>query len=282
MQKQFHTDPSDSKIKWRSSRHSQSVDPTINEKKPRLGRRESEPHSHEITYLYDVLSYNFPNDRVMWDLHHYFTKEGIEYDIQFDVSFFPRFSMSELLPSFRSSNFDNRVPALAINILSKSTYLNDVGLHADICRLINIPIYVIFCSHPIGSNIYTPPFLRVYMQDSKGTYIQKETRKIALREGEKMENIDVTALIDITAKVPFRLGLMERKVKYFKNKSVYRLILVHPTQLEIYWSKAEIFEKKYHQEKMSAEQEKTRADKLETELARYKENKTSNSKRTIK
>lgn len=105
------------------------------------------------------------------------------------------------------------------------------------------------------------------MQDSKGTYIQKETRKIALREGEQVENIDVTALIDVTVKVPFRLGLMERKVKYFKNKSIYLMILVHPTRLEIYWSKAETLERNLNQEK-------ARADKLEAELARYKEKNT--------
>jgi hypothetical protein len=60
---------------------------------PRLGRRESEPHSSEITYIHDVLTANFPESRTVWDLHHYFTGEkpplkGKKIDIQFDISFF--------------------------------------------------------------------------------------------------------------------------------------------------------------------------------------------------
>ena len=30
---------------------------------PRLGRRESEPHSLNVSYIHDVLSVNFPQDR---------------------------------------------------------------------------------------------------------------------------------------------------------------------------------------------------------------------------
>ena len=43
---------------------------------PRLGRRESEPHSFEITRIYDILATNFKDDRTIWDLHHYFEKDG--------------------------------------------------------------------------------------------------------------------------------------------------------------------------------------------------------------
>ena len=43
------------------------------EKEPlRLGRRESEPHAYEVVYLFEVLSYNFPESRTFLDLHHYF------------------------------------------------------------------------------------------------------------------------------------------------------------------------------------------------------------------
>ncbi len=49
--------------------------------KPRLGRRESEPHAAEVSYLYEVLSSNFPADRTMWDLLHYFQLEGEELDL---------------------------------------------------------------------------------------------------------------------------------------------------------------------------------------------------------
>ena len=52
-------------------------DPSV----PRLGRRESEPHSDEISYLYDFLTANFPNDKTTWDLHHYFEKDDLKIDI---------------------------------------------------------------------------------------------------------------------------------------------------------------------------------------------------------
>ena len=52
--------------------------PDKSEKEPlRLGRRESEPHSFEVTYIFNVLWKNFPESRTFWDLHHYF-KWGIK------------------------------------------------------------------------------------------------------------------------------------------------------------------------------------------------------------
>ncbi|MHA1370170.1 MAG: hypothetical protein ACTSRA_10700, partial [Promethearchaeota archaeon] len=33
---------------------------------PRLGRRESEPHSAEINYMHDVFTTNYPGGRVLW------------------------------------------------------------------------------------------------------------------------------------------------------------------------------------------------------------------------
>ena len=71
-----------------STRHRDAEPDTFDPNVPRLGRRESEPHSAEVTYLHDVLTTNFPEHRTMWDLHHYFKKEGAEFDIQFDISFF--------------------------------------------------------------------------------------------------------------------------------------------------------------------------------------------------
>ena len=53
-----------SEIKIRSridDRTSDLFDPN----KPRLGRRESEPHSLEVTYIHDVLTTNFPEGRAV-------------------------------------------------------------------------------------------------------------------------------------------------------------------------------------------------------------------------
>jgi len=69
-----------------SSRHRDAEPDTFDPNVPRLGRRENEPHSAEVTYLHDVLTTNFPNDRTLWDLHHYFRKEGMDIDLQFDIS----------------------------------------------------------------------------------------------------------------------------------------------------------------------------------------------------
>ena len=60
----------------------------------RLGRRESEPHSAEVSYLFEVLSTNYPSHRTLWDLHHYFGNDREQFDIQFDISLFLNFSIS--------------------------------------------------------------------------------------------------------------------------------------------------------------------------------------------
>ncbi len=95
---------------------------------PRLGRRESEPHSHEITYLYDALTHNYPNYRIIWDLHHYFSFQGERLDIQFDISFFMDLDIPITydLSSYNAEKYGNKVPTLAINILSNSTYGKDL------------------------------------------------------------------------------------------------------------------------------------------------------------
>ncbi|MHA1821864.1 MAG: hypothetical protein ACTSU2_13080 [Promethearchaeota archaeon] len=75
---------------FHSTRHDieeEEEDPWL-ENPPRLGRRESEPHSYEITRIYDILKTNFNDSRVTWDLYHYFNVDGDTLDIQFDVSFF--------------------------------------------------------------------------------------------------------------------------------------------------------------------------------------------------
>ena len=92
---------------------------TYDPKALRLGRRESEPHSEEVSYLHDVLETNFPNDRTMWDLHHYFIVGKEEIDFQLDISYFKGLDIPHTLSSYHAAKYGNRIPTLGINILSK-------------------------------------------------------------------------------------------------------------------------------------------------------------------
>lgn len=197
---------------------------------PRLGRRESEPHSAEVTYIFDVLQMNFPDSRVTWDLHHYFTIDTEEIDIQFDVSFFKDWTMPEALSSYKAKDFDNRIPTLAVNVLSKSTWRSDLSENVDLCRILGIPIYVVFSPFFVTSTVYRPPFLRVYILGDDGSYRQSELRKITLVEGGE---IDHDAVISVRDFLPFRFGLMELTRKHIEGLSLFRLILIAPDELRI-------------------------------------------------
>ena len=110
-----------------SKRHRDAEPDTFDPNVPRLGRRECEPHSAEVSYLHDVLTTNFLDDRTIWDLHHYFKKEGMDIDIQFDISYFKDLKIPYSLPSYKANEYGNRVPTIAINILSKSTWRSDLA-----------------------------------------------------------------------------------------------------------------------------------------------------------
>ncbi|RMG22040.1 MAG: hypothetical protein D6732_26325 [Methanobacteriota archaeon] len=102
-------------VTYLSSRHKQlERDDDDVHPKPRLGRRECEPHSDEINYLYDVLSTNYPEDRTLWDLHHYFLIEGEKIDIQFDISYFKGMQIPYRISSYDAQKFNHRVPTMAI------------------------------------------------------------------------------------------------------------------------------------------------------------------------
>ena len=156
---------------------------------PRLGRRESEPHSAEVTYMQDVLSQNFPEGRVLWDLHHYFIGKsgpikGKEVDIQFDISFFKDYTIPYTLSSYKSENYDYKVPDLAVNVLSKTTWRNDLSENVDVCKNLEIPVYAIFSPYSVASSIYNPPFLRVFILEEDGSYREEELREFTLKVGE--------------------------------------------------------------------------------------------------
>ncbi|MHA1791109.1 MAG: hypothetical protein ACTSVI_00605 [Promethearchaeota archaeon] len=214
----------DSRKTSNSTRHSAPDDgDDVNRSRPRLGRRESEPHSAEITHIYDVLSTNFPNDRVMWDLHHYFYIEGIKHDIQFDISFFKDFKLDKDLPSYDASKFNGKKPDLAINILSRSTWRNDIGLHVDICRVVGIPIYMIFLPYPVKGFPFQPPFLRIYFLKDNGDYHVKELKALSIdRSGELI----TSNFIDLAPTLSLKVGLVEKNRKYFPNHSEYRIIFM--------------------------------------------------------
>lgn len=221
---------------------------------PRIGRRESEPHSDGVSYIHDVLETNFPGDRATWDLHHYFTINEEEIDLQFDVSWFKDLQIEYTLSSYRAAEHENQVPVLAINILSKSTWHDDVGEHVDECRLVGIPVYVIFAPYDVGSRMYKPPFLRVYVMADNGEYQARESRKITRQEGGE---IDWDAVLDVGNRVPFQFGLSELKKKHEKGLSLYRLLLCDVREKKVFMSRVE--------------QAEARADKLSEELEKLKD-----------
>lgn len=213
---------------------------------PRLGRRESEPHSAEITYIRDVLTTNFPTGRAVWDLHHYFLGikdplKGKEIDIQFDVSFFQDFSISHTLSSYDARKYEGRIPDMAINILSKSTWSRDLSEHADICNNLGVSVYVVFSPYKVTSKIYEPPFLRVFILQEDGSYNKEDLRSRTLKEGE---TIDEKNIIDVSGKLPFRLGLMQLKQQHEEEQPLFRLIFIDPSEPRILLSKTEKAEKK--------------------------------------
>lgn len=212
---------------------------------PRIGRRESEPHSAEVTYIYNVLTHNFPESRTIWDLHHhFFGKKGplknTKIDIQFDVSFFKDFEIPYSLSSYKAEKYDNRIPDMTINILSKSTWRSDLSEKVDICKNLEIPIYVIYSPFKMTSKLYHPPFIRVYILKSDGEYTQEELYDITLKEGG---TINQENLIDTSDILPFRIGLMKLKQEHEGKRGLYRLIFLQPSEPKLFITKAEQVEK---------------------------------------
>ncbi|MHA1344159.1 MAG: hypothetical protein ACTSQG_09245, partial [Promethearchaeota archaeon] len=256
----------------------------------RLGRRESEPHSAEITYIHDVLTTNFPTCRTLWDLHHYFlgkkgALKGKEIDIQFDVSFFKDFQITHTLSSYDARKYNGRTPDMAINVLSKSTWSKDLSENVDICKDLEISVYAVFSPFKVTSKIYYPPFLRVFILNDDGSYKQEELRKITLIEGEK---IDENNIIDISNILPFRLGLMQLKKRHEGEKPLFRLIFIDPLEQRILPTimekekeiaeekakeaeeKAKEAEMKAKEAEMKAKEAEEKAKELEKDLKKYR------------
>ncbi len=249
-----------------STRHSQAEE--VVEVPQRLGRRESEPHSKGIMELYDVLVSNFPSDRTMPDLHHYFQVKNEKIDIQFDLSYFRNFQLDYELSSYNAEKFKNKPPDMAINILSKSTYLKDLGYNVDLCKEIGILVYVIFSTHKFSVRLYEPPFLRVYiLKDGK----EYEVKTIQGETLDETGNIIKENMIETSPILPFNIGVIKRGVKFEGGTETYKLILINPKTLEIYKTKEEMERIRADREKERADREKERADREKERADREKE-----------
>ena len=208
----------------------------------------------------------------MWDLHHYFNTEFGEVNIQFDVSFFKNIDIPYTLPSYKSAEFNNRIPDFVVNILSKSTWKTDLSEHVDICKSLEIPVYALFPSYHVTSKIYKPPFLRVYLLQSDGSYKIIDLRKITIFEDSEGNLLQENqgAIIDVSDKLPFRLGLMKRGQKHQGDLPLYRVIFIKPDKFELFLTKTTIAEKK-------AEEMKKELLKAQEELAMLKKQPSKSS-----
>ncbi|MHA1716791.1 MAG: hypothetical protein ACTSXP_14195 [Promethearchaeota archaeon] len=253
-----------------STRHRDFPPDPFDPTEPRLGRRESEPHSEEITYIHDVLTTNFPKSRVVWDLHHYFFSNefGKEIDIQFDISFFKDWSFDRTLSSYKSSDFGNRIPDFAINILSKSTWRADLLDHETTCEHFQIPVYIVFAPYDVASVFYKPPFMRIYYL-KEGTYYHLDIREIALKAGSTSVNKE--AIVDLGETLKIRLGIMEREKLHHDGRKLYRLVFFDKIEDQMLKTSLELERERSNKLEERAEKEKERADKLEARLEKEKE-----------
>ena len=256
------------KRRFISTRHRDAEPDTYDPNQPRLGRRESEPHSAEITYLYDVLTTNFPDDRTMWDLHHYFKINGEEFDIQFDISYFKDLNIPYTLSSYHAEKFDNRVPTAAINILSPSTWRSDLAEKLDYCRILEIPLYIVFPSYHVAKKIYKPPFIRAYVLKKNGEYKIHELREITV---DPSEDWNSDAIIDVSSIVPFRIGLQKREKKHQGDEPLYRLILINSDEDVVLLTENEKQNQKIKEQNQKIKEQNQKIEKLESEIQKLKE-----------
>jgi hypothetical protein len=184
--------------------------------------------------------------------------EEEEIDIQFDISFFLNFHIPYRLSSYRATEFDNRIPQMAINVLSKSTWKSDLSENLECVRAMKIPIYLVFAPFHVASRFYAPPFVRVYLLQQDGTYIEKDLHQVSNISNGKIES---NSIIDLEGRVPFHIGLVRLDKMHEKDKELYRLVLVDPKQLTIYPTKTEKAELLAYEEKQRADAEKQKSDK---------------------
>ena len=219
----------------------------------RLGRRESEPHSAEVSYLFDVLSSNFPNHRTVWDLHHYFTLVGGKVDVQFDISLFMDLTIPEDIPSYDAADYNQKVPDLVINVLSKSTWQKDLSKIQEICRKLSIPIYIVFLAYPIVPTIFSIPFLRVYVLEKDGRYISYDLSSFMY---DLDELVDPAAKFELPDNFPFDVALQKLSRTYLGRKTRSRLVLLKKGSNNLYLTKLDEAELKIKELEQKLENKK--------------------------
>ncbi|WP_457559284.1 hypothetical protein [Candidatus Harpocratesius sp.] len=255
-------------VKFISTRH------TSNEKKesiisvPRLGRRESEPHSENISYIHDILKTNFPEHRAIWDLHHYFYYNGEPINIQFDISFFLNLKIDNQLSSYHAEKYNNKVPDIVINVLSKSTWRKDLLENAVICENLGIKYYIVFFAYEVSPQFYPPPFLRVYHLNNKGKYESSDITEIMYDKGAL---INPKAKYHLENDLPFDVALERIQEKYDKDKDIFKIIFLRPNSTQKYLMEKEIEKERADKEKQRADKEKERADKEKERADKEKE-----------
>jgi hypothetical protein len=228
---------------------------------PRIRRREGEPYSLEINYLWDVLHTNFPNHRVLLDLPHCFRQGTKRIDIQLDLSFFLNLSIPEKINSFDSSDFDYRIPELAINILTKATWRVDLVDNFEKCRKIKIPYYVVFFAYPIKNEIYPYPLLRLYKMNNDGRYTTQDLTDLAI---DNDVIVSQTAFLDCEP-LPFRIGLAKIPETFIGGKPLYRMILLKKNIFEVYNTKAELAESKAKEAESKAKEAEIKSQETKKE-----------------
>ncbi len=189
--------------------------PAYGDHPPRSGRKEHEPHSMAVNRLHDVLAANFPGDRVMRDLHHHFTvlEDGgirTRYDLIFDIAFYQDLAIPDLLEEFISSEHGHRVPTMAINSPTMRTWDVDMAGYVEACKMLGIPLYIVFEAFHVVKQLPAPPFLRAYYFDENGDHVHVDLRRVFIKEGGLRESrLLEDNVLSFPGVVPFQIGLME-------------------------------------------------------------------------
>ncbi len=144
-----------------------------------------------------------------WDLHHYFILNNTEENRRFDISWFQNLKIPEDQSHYKAWEHENRVPDLVINVLSVSTWKEDLSDIIEFCRTLKIPYYIVFSPYHVASRMFLPPFLRVY-QLVENQYEQVERHDCVTHQGQMDWNDK--ELIFLGETIPFRIGLEELTV----------------------------------------------------------------------
>jgi hypothetical protein len=108
----------------------------------------------------------------------------------------------------------------------------------------------------------------VLLSVDDGNHTIRELHEITLKEGG---DVNWKAVIDCEDRLPFAFGLMELADTHEEGWPLYRLILIDPVGKKILLTKVGCAETRVEQERIRAESEKNRADRLDAELKRLKD-----------